>query len=96
MNTTIKLRRDTASRWRYANPVLAQGEPGVELDTGRFKLGDGVSRWQDLGYFVPYEESDFPDLPPDSLLFQHIESELPHPIYDDGPSLTLLYENAKV
>lgn len=30
------------------------------------------------------------------LLPEHIASELPHPVYDEGPSLTLLYENAKV
>lgn len=26
----------------------------------------------------------------------HIDADEPHPIYDDGPSLELLYENAKV
>lgn len=26
----------------------------------------------------------------------HIDSELPHPVYDDGASFTLLYDNAKV
>lgn len=26
----------------------------------------------------------------------HINSLTPHPVYDDGPSLFLLYENAKV
>ena len=26
----------------------------------------------------------------------HINSTSPHPVYDDGPSLFLLYENAKV
>lgn len=46
----IQLRRGTASRWESANPVLAQGELGVELDTGKFKLGDGVRNWSDLPY----------------------------------------------
>lgn len=32
----------------------------------------------------------------DSLLPAHISSELPHPVYDDGASFLLLYENAKV
>ena len=94
MNTTIKLRRDRASRWRLSNPVLSEGEPGVETDTGKFKIGDGVRRWEDLKYFIPHEESDLSDLPAE--LLEHIASELPHPIYDDGPSLTLLYANAKV
>lgn len=26
----------------------------------------------------------------------HASSETPHPVYDDGPSFSLLYENAKV
>jgi hypothetical protein len=30
------------------------------------------------------------------LLLEHINAETPHPVYDDGPSLALLYENAKV
>jgi hypothetical protein len=30
------------------------------------------------------------------LLDAHINSPTPHPIYDDGPSFLLLYQNAKV
>ena len=33
---------------------------------------------------------------PVSGVAAHIESETPHPVYDDGPSLLLLYQNAKV
>lgn len=29
-------------------------------------------------------------------LLTHVNDETPHPVYDDGPSLVLLYENAKV
>ena len=50
--TTIKLRRGTASEWTASNPVLAEGEPGFEKDTGKYKLGDGVTAWNSLGYFV--------------------------------------------
>ena len=32
----------------------------------------------------------------DLLLDDHINSETPHPVYDDGPSFLLLYQNAKV
>lgn len=32
----------------------------------------------------------------EDALLAHIDSELPHPIYDDGASFFLLYENAKV
>lgn len=46
----IKFRRDTAAAWTQANPTLAQGEPGFEYDTGLFKLGDGETPWNLLGY----------------------------------------------
>jgi len=47
----ILLRRDTAANWQSANPVLGQGELGVETDTGKAKLGDGSTAWNDLAYF---------------------------------------------
>lgn len=50
--TRILLRRGTASQWRAANPVLAAGEPGFELDTGRHKIGDGHRAWDRLDAFV--------------------------------------------
>lgn len=49
---TIKLRRDTAVRWARINPKLADGEPGYERNTGRFKIGDGSTLWNDLPYFI--------------------------------------------
>lgn len=48
--TTIKLRRGTAAEWATANPVLAEGEPGFETDTGKQKIGDGTTAWNDLPY----------------------------------------------
>lgn len=46
----IQLRRDTASNWTSANPVLAAGEIGIETDTDQFKIGDGTTAWSSLGY----------------------------------------------
>jgi hypothetical protein len=57
MSTVIpgrfQLRRDTAQNWRTANPnpILANGEQGLETDTKKMKIGDGVTRWNDLAYF---------------------------------------------
>lgn len=51
--STIKLRRGTAAQWDVANPILANGEPGFESDTGRQKIGDGTSAWAKLEYFLP-------------------------------------------
>jgi len=52
MATKIQLRRDLSSNWASTNPILAQGEPGVELDTNNMKIGDGVTAWNDLAYTV--------------------------------------------
>lgn len=48
--TLIKLRRGTAFEWASSNPILALGEPGFEVDTVRFKVGDGVTTWNLLRY----------------------------------------------
>lgn len=50
---TIQLRRDMAENWTSINPVLHQGEVGVETDTEKAKLGDGTSAWTDLAYWNP-------------------------------------------
>jgi hypothetical protein len=46
----IQLRRGIASEWSSANPTLAEGELGVETDTGKFKLGNGSTQWNSLSY----------------------------------------------
>ena len=57
MANRIQLRRGGAQEWANSNPTLAQGELGIELDTGRFKLGDGVSAWNSLRYERPVEST---------------------------------------
>lgn len=42
-NSKIQLRRDTAANWSIYNPTLSAGEPGVEIDTGYVKIGNGVN-----------------------------------------------------
>lgn len=49
--TQIQLRRGTASQWTSANPILAAGEMGVETDTVKAKIGDGINTWNNLPYF---------------------------------------------
>lgn len=44
----IAIRRGTAAQWAAADPVLAQGEPGIETDTGVLKVGDGITTWSSL------------------------------------------------
>jgi hypothetical protein len=54
MATQIKLRRDTNANWTAnSTVVLGEGEIGVNLTNGQFKLGDGTSTWSALTYFQP-------------------------------------------
>lgn len=46
--TTIQLRRGTSSQWAAADPVLAVGEPGWDVDAATLKIGDGTRPWSDL------------------------------------------------
>ena len=48
--TQIQVRRDTATDWSNENPTLASGEIGFEIDTGKYKIGDGSTTWDTLGY----------------------------------------------
>lgn len=50
MPVQIQLRRGTAAEWTAANPILAQGEMGLELDTNLFKIGNGITNWVSLPY----------------------------------------------
>jgi hypothetical protein len=50
MAVQIQNRNDTAANWVSENPILAQGEIGIETDTRFVKLGDGITNWNDLGY----------------------------------------------
>lgn len=52
MAVKIKLRRGPASEWTAKNPVLSAGEPGWESDTNKVKIGDGITSWDDLTYFI--------------------------------------------
>lgn len=60
---TIKLRRDTSANWAAANPILAQGEPGLDTTVNALKFGDGVNRWNSL----PFSEVDFTTISSDVL-----------------------------
>jgi hypothetical protein len=48
--TQIQVRRGTAAQWTSANPTLASGEWGFESDTGKVKIGDGVTAWNSEPY----------------------------------------------
>ena len=50
MTVKIQLRRGLAANWTSSNPTLAEGELGLETDTGKFKVGNGVNQWTGLSY----------------------------------------------
>lgn len=51
MATIIQLRNDTLTNWASYNPILAEGELGIEMDTRKFKIGNGITPWNGLQYF---------------------------------------------
>jgi hypothetical protein len=46
---TFQIRRANASEWP-PTLILSEGEPGIEINTNRFKIGDGFTEWSDLPY----------------------------------------------
>lgn len=50
LKTRIQLRNDEAATWVEKNPVLLKGEMGIEVDTGKIKIGDGAKAWNELNY----------------------------------------------
>lgn len=50
MAVQIQLRNDTSANWTLSDPILAQGEMGIETDTDQFKIGNGSDVWSDLPY----------------------------------------------
>jgi hypothetical protein len=61
LSQRIKHRRDTGANWTAANPVLADGELGIESDASslRGKYGDGVTAWASLPYTELGQQPDF-------------------------------------
>lgn len=46
----IRLRRDSAQQWALKNPILLLDEVGLETDTRKFKIGNGITPWSNLPY----------------------------------------------
>jgi hypothetical protein len=50
MAKKIQIRRGTATDWTNFNPVLSSGELGYDVTNKNFKVGDGTTAWNSLGY----------------------------------------------
>jgi sugar lactone lactonase YvrE len=46
----LQFRRGLSTEWASNNPTLAAGEMGIETNTQQFKVGDGTTAWNSLGY----------------------------------------------
>ena len=51
LNTKIIIRNDTNSNFTRENPTLLKGEMAFELDTEKYKIGNGVDAYTDLPYY---------------------------------------------
>lgn len=51
MADRIQIRRGDTTAWNNANPVLEEGEIGLNTTLGQFKIGDGNTQWSDLDYY---------------------------------------------
>jgi len=61
MAVQIQWRRDTAAHWTATNPILAEGEVGLETDTGEIKVGNGITAWASLSYWTAAATIGTPD-----------------------------------
>ena len=84
MPILIRLRRDTADNWFKVNPKLALGEPGVETDTRKFKIGTGVDFWNDLPYMSESVAG---------LTLEQIEDQTANSFFVGGSGISLNYND---
>lgn len=84
LRATVMLRGDTAADWVRKNPVLNRREPGLEMDTRRFKVGNGRDVWVDLPYW-PYESTDADEVGEIVAAYFEANPPQPGPQGDIGP-----------
>lgn len=87
LTATIIFRRMTAANWVNRNPVLKDGEPGYETDTGKLKIGDGINEWNSLAYFKILAvsqglEQDMPTATGSQIFYWATDTQKLY--YDDG------------
>lgn len=112
MSSRIRFKRGTSQQWENADAPLGPGEPGWDTQSGILKIGDGSTWWRDLPTVAPLSDSAVvealekyidehpgdlvtPEYVADAIAF-HVADTTPHPVYDDGPSLVLIFENGLI
>lgn len=43
-------RKASAEEWRRTNPILPRGVVGIDTTSKKHKIGDGLNKWNDLGF----------------------------------------------
>ena len=80
--TPLRQRNDSSNAWSVENPVLLQGQIGFETTSGRMKVGDGATEWNDLAYY--HTLSPFP--------LYHADSTTP-PTVSNYPGCIVWFED---
>jgi hypothetical protein len=78
----IQLRRDTAANWSSVNPILGNGEMGVETDTLKVKIGNGSATWSARPY-INVLPSELAELAQDSVNSAIVAGVGLDKVYDD-------------
>ena len=69
IRVTLQIRHDSATDWAAVNPVLGEGEDGLETDTYLLKIGNGVTDWAHLPYLNKLSDRYFKRMSDGSLTF---------------------------
>ena len=52
MANKIQIRRDTTANWTASNPILSQGELGLDTTLNKIKIGNGTAQWSALSFYT--------------------------------------------
>ena len=77
MKSKFYFKRGKAASWAAQNLILGPGEPGFELDTGKLKVGNGITPWNELPYIT-----DNIVLPAEVVKYLGSVNKLPEVAYD--------------
>lgn len=51
LKSIFQYRRGSTSEWESVNPILREGEPGLDTTLEKIKIGDGITPWKDLPFY---------------------------------------------
>ena len=73
---TLRIKSAIASNWTTRNPILMEGEYGLETDTFLIKVGDGIRDWEHLPYLNKLNPTYFQRANDGSLTFSNSFMEI--------------------